>query len=273
MPTEVYNLAAFSSVGASFGQPELVEQTNADAVGGLLRELVAHRDRHGATPRFFQASSSEMYGGNPELPFRETSALAPRSPYAAAKCTAHRLVAEFRESAGLFACSGILFNHESPLRGDRFVTRKITRGVAEIALGRRSTLTLGDQTVRRDWGAAADHVRAMQLMLAADEPADYVVATGESHSLGELLEVAFAAAGLGPPSSYVVTDPALLRPADLPETRGDATRARDDLGWQPTVGFEELVTQMVRVDLERLSTGVEESPDYLGGFSRRPAAR
>jgi GDPmannose 4,6-dehydratase len=263
LPAQVYNLAAFSSVGASFDHAELVEAVNTAAVEGMLRALVRHRELRGRTVRFFQASSSEMFAGSPALPWREDTPRAPLSPYGASKCAAHELVGSYRDRHGLFACSGILFNHESPLRGTQFVTRKITRAAAEIALGRRTSLTLGNLDVRRDWGAAHDYVSAMASMLNHDEPADYVIATGESHSLGELLAVAFDAAGLGDPATYVVQDPGLMRPADVPETLGDATKARVQLGWEPTVGFEELVAHMVRVDIERLTTGVEESPSYL----------
>jgi GDPmannose 4,6-dehydratase len=267
-PVQVYNLAAFSSVGASFHHAELVEAVNTAAVEGMLRALLRHRARPGPAVRFFQASSSEMFAGSAAPPWREDTARAPLSPYGASKCAAHELVESYRDRHGLFACSGILFNHESQLRGPQFVTRKITRATAEIALRRRTSLTLGNLDVRRDWGAARDHVRAMASMLARDEPADYVIATGQSHSLGELLVVAFAAAGLGDPAPYVVQDPALMRPADVPETLGDATKAHEELGWQPTVGFEEMVGHMVAVDLERVTTGVEESPAYLDDRSQ-----
>ena len=269
LPSQVYNLAAFSSVAASFDHADLVEAVNTAGVEGMLRALLRHRERHGRAARFFQASSSEMFAGSTVLPWREDTPRAPLSPYGASKCAAHELVETYRDRHGLFACSGILFNHESPLRGTQFVTRKITRAAAEIAFGRRTSLGLGNLDVRRDWGAAPDYVRAMSSMLARDEPADYVIATGESHSLGELLAVAFDAAGLGDPAPYLVQDPALMRPADVPETLGDATKAREQLGWEPTVGFAEMVGHMVRVDIERLTTGVEESPEYLSPTGTR----
>jgi GDPmannose 4,6-dehydratase len=262
-PAQVYNLAAFSSVGASFDHSELVEQTNATAVEAMLCALVLYRERHGQAPRFFQASSSEMFAGNPEPPWGENTPHAPLSPYGVSKSVAHRLVESYRAEHGLFACSGILFNHESPLRGTQFVTRKITRAAAEIALGRRTSLTLGNLDVRRDWGPASDYVKAMALMLAQDEPVDYVIATGVSHSLRELLDVAFDTVGLGDPTPHLMHDPALMRPADVPETLGDATKAREQLGWEPTIGFEEMVSHMVRVDLCRLSSDVEHTPEYL----------
>jgi GDPmannose 4,6-dehydratase len=176
----------------------------------------------------------------------------------------------YRESYGLFACSGLLYNHESPLRGRQFVTRKISRGVAEIALGRRESLTLGNLDVRRDWGAAQDYVQSMRLMLAQSEPADYIIASGVCRSLYELLAVAFGAAGLGDGMDYVRQDPDLMRPADVSELRGDLTKASQQLGWKPTVTFEEIIEHMVHADMERLTRGIEEDPDYLD--SRRPSS-
>ena len=262
-PTEIYNLAALTSVGASWKAAELVAETNAMAVLRMLEELVAHRDRHGEAPRFYQPSSSEMFGLADQQPQTESTPHYPRSPYAAAKSFAHHLTVNYRESYGLHTCTGVLYNHESPLRPLDFVTRKITRSVAEIALGRRERLALGNLDVRRDWGFAGDYVRSMHLALQHDAPVDLIIATGEARDLREVLGVAFNAAGLGSPDPFVTQDPALVRPADIPELRGDATKARELLGWVPTLSFEALVGHMVAVDMERLSTGVEESPRYL----------
>lgn len=262
-PDEVYNLAAFTSVGASWRNAELVAETNAMAVLRMLEELVAYRDRHGSAPRFYQPSSSEMFGISDQQPQTENTPHYPRSPYAAAKSFAHHLTVNYRDSYGLFTCNGTLYNHESPLRPEQFVTRKITRAVAEIALGRRSTLTLGNLDVRRDWGAASDYVRSMHLMLSQDQPADLIVATGMSRPLRELLVVAFNAAGLGAPERYVEQDPELMRPADVMDLQGDPTKARELLGWEPTLSFEDVIAHMVRVDVQRLESGVEEDLAYL----------
>ncbi|GAB3773414.1 GDPmannose 4,6-dehydratase [Nocardioides ginsengisegetis] len=262
-PDEVYNLAALTSVGASWKNAELVAETNAMAVLRMLEELVAHRERHGSAPRFYQPSSSEMFGISDQQPQTENTPHYPRSPYAAAKSFAHHLTVNYRDSYGLFTVNGTLYNHESPLRPEQFVTRKITRAVAEIALGRRTTLTLGNLDVRRDWGSAADYVRSMHLMLQQDEPTDLIVATGVARPLSELLAVAFDAAGLGDPERYVEQDPDLMRPADVMQLQGDATKARELLGWRPTQTFEEVIGHMVHVDMERLRTGVEEDPAYL----------
>ena len=260
---EIYNLASLSSVGASWENAELVSETNGLAVLRMLEALRAFQDRHGRAPRLFQASSSEVFGPGDGRSQDETTPHHPRSPYAVAKCYAQHMVESFRESYGLFACSGILYNHESPLRGAGFVTRKITRAAAEIAHGGRESVSLGNLDVRRDWGHALDHVRCMRLMLEADAPADYVVGTGVSHSLEEFLCAAFESAGLGEPWPYVRHDPDLVRPGEVTERRGDATRAREQLGWIPEIPFRSMVEEMVRVDLQRVETGVEESPDYL----------
>lgn len=266
-PDEVYNLAALSSVGASWQAAEQVAQTNGVAVLRMLEELVAHRARHGWAPRFFQASTAEMFGRADHQPQSEMSAHRPRNPYAAAKSFAHHLTSSYRDTHDLWACSGILYSHESPLRPESFVTRKISRAAAEISLGRRDQLRLGSLDVRRDWGAASDHVRAMRLMLGAAEPADYVIATGASHSLEELVVAAFAAAGVDDPWRHVRQDPELVRPAEVAEQSGDPTRAREQLGWSPTLGLEQVIEHMVRVDLTRLESGVEESPAYLSPLS------
>jgi len=263
LPDEVYNLAAFSSVGASWAHAELVGETNGMAVLRMLEVLRQHRDRHGSSPRFYQASTSEMFGLADHQPQTETTPHHPRSPYAATKSFAHHLTINYRESYGLWACSGVLYNHESPLRGLDFVTRKITRSVAEISLGQRETLTLGNLDVCRDWGAAPDYVESMWLTLQQPEPIDYIVATGISHSLSDLLHTAFDEGGVSDVEAHVRQDPALMRPADVAELRGDATKAREELGWEPRTTFEQIIRRMVRADIARLSSGVEESPTYL----------
>ncbi|WP_193609683.1 GDP-mannose 4,6-dehydratase [Nocardioides lijunqiniae] len=250
-PTRVFNLAGFSSVGASWDHPELVAEVNGAAVERMLAALLELRDRHALDVRFFQAGSAEETGD------------ASDSPYARAKARAHAATTSSREEQGLFACTAVLHNHESPLRPQRFVTRKIVRAAAEIALGRRDELTLGNLAVARDWGAAADYVDAMVRMLAADPPTDLVIATGVTHTLHDLLVTAFDAAGAGDPAAYVVQDAALLRPSDSPTMTADPSEARRVLGWAPTQTFEDVVAHMVRVDLARLRSGVEESPEYL----------
>lgn len=262
-PAEVYNLGGFTSVGASWGHAETVAETNGLAVLRMLEELVAYRERHGWTPRFFQPSSSEMFGVSDQQPQTENTPHHPRSPYAATKSFAHHLTVNYRESYGLFTCTGTLYNHESPLRGPQFVTRKISAAVAEIALGRRDHVALGNLDVRRDWGFAGDYARSMHLMLQQDSPADFIIATGVSRALSEVLHLAFAAVGIDDPAPYVRQDPAFMRPADVLDLYGDPTKAREQLGWQPTVPFEQVVEHMVRTDVRRLETGVTEHADYL----------
>lgn len=262
-PDEFYNLAGFTSVGASWGHAELVTETNGLAVVRILEELVRFRDRHGWAPKFFQPSSSEMFGLADHQPQTEGTPHYPRSPYAATKSFAHHLTVNYRESYGLFTCTGTLYNHESPLRGERFVTRKITQAAAEIALGRRDSLSLGNLDVRRDWGFAGDYARAMHLMLQLDEPQDFIISTGMSRPLAEVLELAFAAAGIDDLASYVSQDPALIRPADVADLYGDPAKAREQLGWEPLVPFEKVIEHMVEVDLIRTRTGVEDDPAYL----------
>lgn len=262
-PDQIYNLAAFSSVGASWDNREHVAEVNGMAVLRMLDSLLRHRDRHGVCGRFYQASTSEMFGLSKEQPQTEDTPHYPRSPYAVAKSFAHYLTINYRESYDLYCCSGILYNHESPLRGRQFVTRKITRAAAEIACGVRERVTLGNLKVERDWGAASDYVVAMRLLMEHDKPDDYIIATGDSHSLEELLEVAFESAGLGDPWPYVDLDPALIRPTDVGGLIGDASKARQQLGWEPTVRFERVFEEMVHVDIRRLESGVEESADYL----------
>jgi GDPmannose 4,6-dehydratase len=243
-PDEVYNLAAQSFVPASFAQPLLTGEVTALGVARLLEAVrLAH-----PVARVYQASSSEMFGKAQRVPQDEATPFYPRSPYGVAKLYGHWITVNYRESYGLHASSGILFNHESPRRGREFVTRKISHGVARIAHGVARELRLGNLDARRDWGYAGDYVRAMHLMLQRETPGDYVVATGETHSVREFAELAFAAAGLDW-REHVVVDPTLTRPAEVDLLVGDAKRARDDLGWEPTVTFPELVRLMVEADL------------------------
>ncbi len=246
-PDEIYNLGAISFVGLSFKQPELT----GDITGmGVLRLLEAVRI-HGSRARFYQASSSEMFGAVHESPQNEATRFHPRSPYGVAKAFGHYVTQNYRESYGVHASSGILFNHESPRRGFEFLTRKVTRAVARIALGKQDVLTIGNIDVSRDWGFAGDYVQAMWLMLQQDEPDDYVIATGESHSVCELLQTAFCHAGIVDYHPYVVQDERFFRPADVDLLTGDASKARDRLGWSPEVGFRELIGMMVDADLAR----------------------
>jgi GDPmannose 4,6-dehydratase len=245
-PTEFYNLAAQSFVPESWKTPV---QTGEATGLGVTRCLDAIR-LVDPSIRFYQASSSEMYGKVVETPQRETTPFYPRSPYGVAKVYGYWITVNYRESYGVYACNGILFNHESPLRGPEFLPRKVTKAVARIALGLQSELRLGNLDARRDWGFAGDYVQAMWLVLQQDEPDDYVISTNETHTVGELVEIAFRRAGLHW-ANHVVIDPALYRPAEVDLLQGDATKARTKLGWRPRVGFEELVSMMVDADLAR----------------------
>jgi GDPmannose 4,6-dehydratase len=247
-PDEVYNLGAQSHVRVSFDEPEYT--ADVDAVG-TLRLLECVRDyvgRSGRPVRFYQAGSSEMFGAAP-APQSEATPFYPRSPYAVSKVAAHWYAVNYREAYGLFVCNGILFNHESPRRGETFVTRKITRAAGRIKLGLQDKLYLGNLDARRDWGFAGDFVEAMWLMLQQDEPGDYVVATGESYSVREFIEAAFGHVGLDW-QEHIAFDPRYLRPTEVDVLQGDATRARTLLGWTPKVSFNELVQMMVEHDLE-----------------------
>jgi GDPmannose 4,6-dehydratase len=248
-PDEVYNLGAISFVALSFKQPELT--ANISGLG-VLRLLEAIRLVGGGDNpiRFYQASSSEMFGKVRESPQTELTSFHPRSPYGVAKVFGHHTTVNYREAYGVFAVSGILFNHESPRRGLEFVTRKITNGVARIKLGLQNELALGNLDAKRDWGFAPDYVRAMWMMLQQPDPEDFVVATGVTHSVREFLELAFRAAGIEEWESYVRVDPRFLRPTDVEELVGDASKARRILRWEPTVSFEELVPMMVNHDLD-----------------------
>jgi GDPmannose 4,6-dehydratase len=251
-PDEIYNLAAQSHVRVSFDIPEFT----GDVTGiGTLRLLDAMRQ---VTPkaRFYQASSSEMYGLVQEVPQKETTPFYPRSPYAVAKLYSHWITVNYRESYGLHASSGILFNHESPRRGETFVTRKITRAVARIKAGLQEKLFLGNLESKRDWGYAPEYVEAMWRMLRQDKPDDYVVATGETHTVQEFLEVAFARAGLDP-GKHVAFDERYLRPAEVDLLIGDASKAKKRLGWEPKVKFKQLAEIMVDADIEQLKKEME----------------
>jgi GDPmannose 4,6-dehydratase len=248
-PAEVYNLAAQSFVPTSWRQPVLTGEFTAI---GVTRMLEALRLLDPTGIRFYQASSSEMFGKVRETPQTEATPFHPRSPYGVAKAYGHYITVNYRESYGMFACSGILFNHESPRRGLEFVTRKVSDGVARIKHGLAKELRLGNLDARRDWGFAGDYVRAMWLMLQQETPDDYVVATGETRSVRELVEIAFDRAGLDW-QKYVVQDPALIRPAEVDLLIGDASKARRVLGWKPEVSFQELVRRMVDADLARLA--------------------
>jgi GDPmannose 4,6-dehydratase len=247
-PDEVYNLAAQSYVPTSWTQPVLTGEFTAL---GVTRILEAIRLAH-PTARYYQASSSEMFGKVAETPQREDTAFYPRSPYGVAKVYGHWITVNYRESYGLYAVSGILFNHESPRRGIEFVTRKVTDGAARIKLGLARELRLGNLDARRDWGFAGDYVEAMWRMLQQDQPQDYVIGSGETHSVRELVELAFAHVGLDY-RQHVVSDPKYYRPAEVDLLLADPSKARRELGWTPKVGFAELVAMMVDADMERLA--------------------
>ena len=247
-PHEFYNLAAMSFVPASWDQPLLTGEFNSPGVTRVL-EAVRQVD---PSIRLYQASSSEMYGRVREVPQTELTPFYPRSPYGVSKVFGHYITVNYRESYGMFAVSGILFNHESPRRGIEFVTRKVTDGVARIKLGLASQLGLGNLDACRDWGFAGDYVRAMWLMLQQDSADDYVIATGVSHSVRQLVEAAFGHAGLDW-QKHVRVDPAFLRPAEVDHLIGDSSKARRVLGWEPQVSFEKLIAMMVDADLARLS--------------------
>ena len=248
-PDEVYNLGAISFVALSFKQAELT----ANITGlGVLRLLEAIRLVGGQNNpiRFYQASSSEMFGKVRETPQTELTPLHPRSPYGSAKVFGHHTTVNYRESYGLYTCSGILFNHESPRRGIEFVTRKVTNAVARISLGLQDHVSLGNLEAKRDWGFAGDYVKAMYLMLQQDEPDDFVVATGETHAVSEFVQLAFEAAGIDDWERYVKIDERFFRPAEVDLLVGDASKAKEQLGWEPQVSFRDLVTMMVAPDLE-----------------------
>jgi GDPmannose 4,6-dehydratase len=248
-PTEVYNLAAQSFVGESWNTPE---QTS-DVTGlGVLRILEAIREYGHDKIKFYQASSSEMFGRMVENPASEITPFYPRSPYGVAKLYGHWITKNYRESYDMFACSGILFNHESERRGLEFVTRKITNGVAKIYLGQADTISLGNLDAKRDWGYAPDYVEAMWLMLQQDAPDDYVIATGESHSVRDFLDIAFNYVGIQDWNKHVIVDPKFFRPAEVDVLRGNSNKAKEILGWTPKTEFKNMVNTMVSTDLSLL---------------------
>ena len=258
-PDEIYNLGAQSHVRVSFDIPEYT----AEVTGlGTVRLLEAIRDV-GLEPRFYQASSSELYGKVREVPQRETTPFYPRSPYGCAKAFAYHITVNYREAYGLFACNGILFNHESERRGETFVSRKITRAATRISLGLQKKLFLGNLDARRDWGYAKDYVEAMWMMLQQDEPEDFVIATGETRSIRDFLDQAFGLLDLDW-SEYVEIDPKYYRPTEVELLQGDASKAREKLGWEPKVSFEEMVEIMIDHDLQLAR---EEKSLVDGGFS------
>lgn len=248
-PDEVYNLGAISFVAYSWENAQLTSDVTGKGVLNILEAVRLYAGEDVSKVRFYQASSSEMFGKVQEVPQRESTLLWPRSPYGVAKVFGHYMTINYRESYGMHASSGILFNHESPRRGPEFVTRKVSQAVARISLGLQEHVTLGNLDAKRDWGFAGDYVEAMWRMLQQDEPDDYVVATGETHSIGELLDAAFSHVGITDWAPYVKQNPAFMRPAEVDLLIGDPSKAHDVLGWKPRVGFSELVGMMVENDL------------------------
>ncbi len=248
-PDEVYNLAAQSFVGSSWTIPKQTSDVNGLGVLRLLEAIREYEQDVGQKVKFYQASTSEMFGQMVENPSKETTPFYPRSPYGVAKLYAYWMVKNYRESYGMFACNGILFNHESERRGIEFVTRKISDGVAKIKLDLADSIALGNLDAKRDWGYAPDYVEGMWLMMQQDEPDDYVLATGKSHSIREFLDIAFDEVGIENWEDMVVIDPQFFRPAEVEVLRGDATKAQEKLGWTPKTSFEQLVRQMVRNDI------------------------
>ena len=248
-PDEVYNLAGITSMGLSWKQAELTGEVTGMGVLRILEALRIHTRNDMSKVRFYQASSSEMFGSATESPQHERTPFHPRAPYGVAKSFGHYMVANYRQAYGAHASCGITYNHESPRRGSEFVTRKVTRAAARIALGLQDTLALGDLEARRDWGYAGDYVHAMWLMLQQPAPDDYVLATGETHSIRELVTTAFRHVGIANWERHVVCDPRFVRPPERHPLVGDASKARDILGWTPTVDFTELVSMMVEADL------------------------
>jgi GDPmannose 4,6-dehydratase len=251
-PDEVYNLGGQSSVELSFSIPELTQEINGDGVLRILESSRMFQERTGNRVRIYQASSSEMFGRAGSLPCNERTRFRPQSPYGSSKVQGHHHVDYYRSAYGMFVCSGICFNHESPVRGPFFASRKITRGVARIRYGQQSELILGNLRARRDWGYAGDYVKAMWRMLQRDQPDDYIIATGESHSVEEFVNLAFEIADVPRDQRRVAVDPKYKRPLDVEELLGDASKANQELGWKPEVSFVELVRMMVERDLEEM---------------------
>jgi GDPmannose 4,6-dehydratase len=248
-PDEFYNLGAISFVAYSWENAHLTTEVTGTGVLNALEAVRLHSDATGREVRFYQASSSEMFGKVQSVPQNEETLLWPRSPYGVAKVYGHYMTINYRESYGMHASSGVLFNHESPHRGPEFVTRKVTQAVARISLGLQDSLVLGNLDAQRDWGFAGDYVEAMWLMLQQPEADDYVISTGETHSIRDLLDAAFAAVGITDWSGYVHQDPQFMRPAEVDLLVGDSTKARERLGWQPKVGFAQLIKMMVDADV------------------------
>ncbi|UZF57479.1 GDP-mannose 4,6-dehydratase [Gordonia polyisoprenivorans] len=255
-PDEVYNLGAVSFVAYSWQNARLTSDVTGTGVLNVLEAVRLHQDTTGKQIRFYQASSSEMFGKVQEVPQRESTLLWPRSPYGVAKVFGHYMTINYRESYGMHASSGVLFNHESPRRGPEFVTRKVSRAVARIHLGLQESLALGNLDAKRDWGFAGDYVRAMWLMLQQPEADDYVISTGETHSIRELLDVAFDEVGISDWERYVHIDPRFFRPAEVDLLIGDSSKARAQLGWKPEVDFDALVRMMVCSDVAAESGSV-----------------
>jgi len=257
-PAEVYNLGGISFVGSSWEHASAIADVTGKGALNLLDAIRLHVGDDMERVRFYQASSSEMFGKAQEVPQTERTAFWPRSPYGVSKAFAHFMTVNYRESYGLYAAAGILFNHESPRRGPEFVTRKITRAVARISLGLDDSVSMGNLDARRDWGFAGDFVRAMWMILQQPQADDYIIATGQTHAVRDFLTLAFAAAGITDWEQYVKVDPRFLRPTEGEQLVGDASKAREVLGWSPTVTFEELVTMMVDHDLalERKNAGL-----------------
>ena len=253
-PDEFYNLGAISFVAYSWENAHLTSEVTGMGVLNALEAVRLHEGTTGKSVRFYQASSSEMFGKVQQVPQNENTLLWPRSPYGVAKVYGHYMTINYRESYGMHASSGVLFNHESPRRGPEFVTRKVSQAVARISLGLQETLTLGNLEARRDWGFAGDYVEAMWLMLQQEIADDYVISTGQTHTIRALLDAAFSAAGISDWSSLVKQDPRFMRPAEVDLLVGDSTKAREKLGWVPKVGFEELVAMMVASDIAEQKT-------------------
>ena len=257
-PDEVYNLGAISFVAYSWENARLTSEVTGLGVLNMLEATRLYAGSDVSRVRFYQASSSEMFGRVQEIPQRESTLLWPRSPYGVAKVFGHYMTINYRESYGMHATSGILFNHESPHRGPEFVTRKISQAVARISLGMQDQLALGNLDAKRDWGFAGDYVEAMWRMLQQDTGDDYIIATGETHSIGEFLDVAFGRIGVDDWSKYVVQDPRFFRPAEVELLIGDPSKARDKLGWKPAVSFQQLVHLMVDADLANLRATIHQ---------------
>ena len=263
-PEAVYNLASFSSVGRSWDDHTLVHRTNSLAVIEMLESLLRYRDKNAREVRFFQASTAEVFGGEVAGALDEETPHRPRTPYAIAKSAAHHAVVSYREKYDLFACNGILFNHESPFRGQQFVAGKIARAAAEVACGNAATISLGDIDIERDWGAARDYVDAMMRALQHTTADDYVIATGTTYTLRQMLDTAFASVGLDDPLAHLSIDPNLWSSTQANALCGAPGKAQRQLDWVAGTTFEALIAEMVDIDVRRITSGIEESASYLG---------